>query len=161
MKACYKFLIIVASILAAGSSLNMSALAQSQKTDIRPNAYRVQGQALVENFKGRTHEGAYGFSREGKPSRYYTETHHADGRTTYFDNGETDTGVWLIVENKLCFIYDSSELAGGCFRVYRVKNCFYFYSDDIIEQSDELDRDYWTARSVKKGETPQCQAEMS
>jgi len=142
-------------------SLTNAAKAQSQKTDIRPNAFRVMGEELLTHFKGVTHDGAYGFSREGKPSKFYRETHHNDGRTTYIDNGETDLGVWLIAQDKLCFIYDSDKLAGGCFRVYRIKNCFYFYSDDIVERKDEIDYDYWIARSVKKGEEAKCDINLS
>jgi len=52
-------------------------------------------------------------------------------------------------------------MPGGCFRVYRVQNCFYFYSDTLIEREDELDRDYWTARSVIKGDQPKCEAAIS
>ena len=50
-------------------------------------------------------------------------------------------------------------MEGGCFRVYKVGNCFYYYNDQIPEFSGELDRDYWTARSVKKGRTSELRTQ--
>jgi len=102
--------------------------AQSQKTDIRPNANRLIGENLRSAFKGKTHSGAYNFTEKGKPTRFYEEIHGDDGRISYTENG---------------------------------RNCYYFYSDRDIEREDELDRDYWVARSVYKGQQPQCEASIS
>jgi len=135
--------------------------AQSQKTDIRPQANRVTGEALLKAFTGVTHAGAYNFNLEGAPSDRYVETHFADGRTRYMENDDVFDGAWLIRQNMLCFVYKHSALAGGCFRVYKIKNCYYYYSSALIEREDELDRDYWTARSVREGEEPQCVAAIS
>ena len=138
-----------------------SALAQSQKTDIRPSANRLIGEDLRSAFYGKTHSGAYNFTEKGQPTRFYEEAHKDDGRVSYSENGRVDPGTWLIIKDTLCFLYDAADMPGGCFRVYRVENCYYFYSDRNIEVQDELDRDYWTARSVIKGEQPQCEASIS
>ena len=135
--------------------------AQSQTDDIRPYAKRLNSDQILQHFKGITHEGAYGFSRDGKPSRRYVETHNSNGRVTYTDNGDTETGIWFIANEKLCFNYDSNTISGGCFRVYQIDNCFYYYSDQFQELPYEIDQDYWTARSVKKGQTAECTVSTS
>lgn len=137
------------------------AFAQSQKTDIRPSANRLLGGELRASFTGITHSGAYNFTEKGEPTRFYEETHKTDGRISYTENGRNDPGTWLIIKDTMCYLYDAADMPGGCFRVYRVENCYYFYSDQNIERQDELDRDYWTARSVHKGEQPKCEASIS
>ena len=142
-------------------SCPIAAHAQSQKTDIRPNANRLMGDKLRTSFKGKTHSGAYNFTEEGQPTRFYEEIHGSDGRISYTENGRKDPGTWLIMKNMMCYLYDAGDMPGGCFRVYRVANCYYFYSDRDAEREDELDRDYWIARSVVKGEQPQCEVSIS
>lgn len=140
---------------------SVTSTAQSQTTDIRPNALRLTETEIQTEFNGQTHEGAYNFSAVGVARNNYTETHFKDGRTLYKEHGLTTRGVWLVDHDSLCFIYEGDMMAGGCFRVYKVENCYYYYSDQFVERPDELDRDYWTARSVKQGETPQCDAAIS
>jgi len=136
-------------------------LAQSQKTDIRPHANRVLGNDLKSSFIGQTHSGAYNFTKKGEPTHFYQERHNKDGSVSYSEGEGVETGIWRVVEDNLCYLYDSNKMAGGCFRVYRVANCYYFYSDTLIEREDELDRDYWTARSTLKGDPPRCEAALS
>lgn len=137
------------------------AHAQSQKTDIRPNANRIVGDALLAEFEDTTHSGAYNFTDDGDPRRFYTETTRGTGRTIYTENDITTEGVWTVRRDMLCFMYNSSDFSGGCFRVYKVGNCFYYYSDNVIEFPGELDRNYWTARSVKGDEKPNCEPGLS
>lgn len=139
----------------------MLAFGQSQSTDIRPNANRIVGEALHGEFYGVTHDGSYNFTESGDPRQFYNETHHKDGSTTYREHDGDKVGTWDIIRDALCFTYESPEMTGGCFRVYKVGNCFYYYSTSLIEQRNELDRDYWTARSVKEGEVPTCQPGLS
>ena len=146
-------------VIALGLSAN--AWAQSQKTDIRPNANRVVGDALLNSFMGVTHEGAYNFTDDGEPTRYYAETHHKSGKTTYIEGDINTVGAWIIRKEVLCFVYPDIDMSGGCFRVYQVGNCYYYYNDAIPEFDDELDRNYWTARSVKRGERPNCEPNVS
>lgn len=151
-----RFAFIIATVAFSGS-----AAAQSQSTDIRPNANRIMGEALLDEFMGVTHDGAYNFTDDGEPRRFYTESHHEDGRVTYAEDGVKEDGVWIIKRDSLCFAYKNDTMNGGCFRVYKVGNCYYYYSDMIPEFDGELDRDYWTARSVKAGETPDCDPGLS
>jgi len=137
------------------------ALAQSQNTDIRPHANRVIGNDLKAAFAGQIHAGAYNFTASGEPTRFYEERHHKDGKVAYSEGDGIEQGIWSVLKDNLCFLYDSNKMAGGCFRVYRVENCYYFYSTNLIERKDELDRDYWTARSTLKGEHPKCEAALS
>lgn len=137
------------------------ALAQSQTTDIRPNALRLTGDEIRAEFSGQTQEGAYNFNAGGEARNTYTEKHFKDGRTLYKEKDLTSRGAWFVNDGSLCFVYEDDMLSGGCFRVYKVENCYYYYSDQFVERSDELQRDYWTARSVKQGETAQCEAAIS
>jgi len=135
--------------------------AQSQKTDIRPNASRVIGDELLAAFKGITHDGSYNFSREGAASNFYKETHNSDGSVNYVEGKTTYKGIWIPRQDSICYRYIDTQLSGGCFRVYRIKNCYYFYTTTRQYSEDELDRDYWTARSVKNGEVARCEAVIS
>ena len=135
------------------------AAAQTQDTDIRPLAERVVGDDLFEAFTGVTHDGAYNFDGVGEPRGRYRETHNPDGTVEYSDKRVSESGAWIIVDDMLCFTYQTMN--GGCFRVWRVDNCYYYYSDAIPETPGEAGRDYWTARSVAEGETAGCEARFS
>ncbi len=139
----------------------VTAHAQSQTLDIRPKAERLTSVQLLSAFKGVTHDGAYNFNLEGLAGAHYLETHRDDSRVEYRESGRHFDGVWTIRKNMMCYTYAGDGLGGGCFRVYRIKNCFYFYSSTFIERENELDQNYWTARSVKQGEEPLCVDGMS
>lgn len=142
-------------------ALPAGAAAQSQKLDIRPYAKRVIGDALRKSFSGKTHDGAYNFTEQGQSRFRYLETHAPNGDVVYSENGRPEAGLWDIYEDTLCYAYVSKLMTGGCFRVYRIDNCFYFYSSTLPEREDEAGRDYWTARSVIDGEVPECEAAFS
>lgn len=137
------------------------ASAQNQQTDIRPQALRLTGDDLRAQFEGITHNGAYNFTFEGRGLNNYSEMHYPDGRVVYQEDDLKAEGVWFINRNNVCFVYENSAMTGGCFRVYKVANCYYYYSDQIREMEGELDRDYWTARSVHKGQAPECDSAIS
>lgn len=147
--------------LTALLALGSPAFAQSQKTDIRPHANRVIGEEITAHFSGVTHEGAYNFTDAGDPRRFYTETTGADGRANYKEETLQTVGEWFTKNDTLCFRYNREDMSGGCFRVYTVGNCFYYYSDSLFYRRNELDRDYWTARSVKAGEVANCEPGLS
>lgn len=135
--------------------------AQSHTEDIRPHANRIMGEDLITHFKGVTHKGAYNFDLKGRPGNLYTEQHHDDGRVSYDEGQGNKVGVWTIMRDMLCFMYKDQAMSGGCFRVYQVKNCYYYYSSDFVARDDELEQNYWIARSTKDGETAQCDAGVS
>lgn len=151
------------ALLGIGALLSVppTALAQSPDVDIRPHANRVIGPNLKAAFSGQTHAGAYNFTDSGKATKFYEETHAKNGEVIYSEGPTQEKGLWRVIDDALCFLYESENMSGGCFRVYRVKNCYYFYSENLIEREDELDRDYWTARSTIKGERPECEAALS
>ena len=141
----------------------VNAHAQTQDTDIRGLGERVVGEDLLDAFLGVTHEGAYNFDAGGRAGMRYVETHNADGTADYAEEGVEVTGAWVILggsgAERLCFQYP--DMPGGCFRVWRVANCYYYYSDLVPEVPDEVEREYWTARSVAKGEDAVCEALFS
>lgn len=141
--------------------LSSTALAQSQDTDIRPYAEKFTTEELRETFSDATFDGAYGFARNGKARSFYVENHKPDGTVTYTEDGLTMAGTWKVTGDSLCFTYESDQMSGGCFRVYEVGNCLYFYSSSIPQVYDMTDRIQWIARAVRMGETPQCDAPMS
>ncbi len=162
---CLKFVgplkLVTTVIVLAGIMLPSLSWSQSQTTDIRPHALRLAGDEIKAEFSGQTHEGAYNFNAGGQARNNYVETHQKDGRTIYKEQGFANRGVWFVSNETLCFVYDNDMMGGGCFRVYKVENCYYFYSDQFEERTDELDRNYWTARSVRQGEVPKCEAAIS
>lgn len=141
---------------AACFMLPVTGTSQSQKTDIRPNANQLIGDEIRQIFSGQTHSGSYNFNSEGVARSGYIESHADDGRVFYEDGEVKSEGAWYVTHENLCFVYKNEALSGGCFRVYRIKNCFYYYSSNIPQRDNELGRDYWVARSTPKGETPNC-----
>lgn len=152
---------IAAALTIAGLTLPSAAFAQTQDTDIRPNANQLSGENIRAIFSGATMDGAYNFGRNGLAESFYTEEHRADGTLTYKEAGEIEPGRWFVRKDALCYMYPSNQLAGGCFRVYQIKNCYYFYSALRRQADYELGEDYWTARSVKMGERAACDPAMS
>jgi len=107
------------------------------------------------------HDGAYNFSRSGEARAFYTEQHNKDGTVLYTEGELIADGRWGVFGDILCYYYVNNALNGGCFRVYRVKNCYFFYSNGLPDDPNEIDGDFWTARSTLKGETQQCEAAIS
>lgn len=156
-QALYRYL--TALILALGWSV--SAYSQSQDTDIRPNANQLTSEELKATFSDVTMDGAYNFGRNGKAQSFYTEAHKSDGTLIYKEDGAVEPGRWFIRKDALCFMYPSNQIAGGCFRVYQIKNCYYFYSTSRRQIAQEMSESYWTARAVKMGERAGCERAIS
>jgi len=148
--------ILTLSLCFAGISLG-----QSQDTDIRPNADQLTAEQINSIFSDVEMDGAYNFGRNGKAQSFYREKHNPDGTVTYEEDGQVEPGRWFVRDDALCFMYPSNKLAGGCFRVYRVKNCYYFYSTSRQQMANENGEPYWTARAVKKGERAGCERAIS
>jgi len=148
-------------IIAIALGLSTVAHAQTQDTDIRPNADQLTADALKATFSGVTMDGAYNFGRNGKAQSFYTEKHNPDGTLTYQEDGNVEPGRWFVRKDSLCFMYPSNRLAGGCFRVYQIKNCYYFYSASRKQVAEERSQNYWTARATKMGERAGCDPALS
>ena len=148
-------------IITLALSLSAISQAQTQDTDIRPNANQLTGEDIKLTFSDVTMDGAYRFGRDGKPQSFYVEKHNPDGTLTYTEDGKTDPGRWFVRNDSLCFAYPSNRLAGGCFRVYQVKNCYYFYSAARRQVAYETGEPYWIARATKMGEYAGCDPAIS
>ena len=137
--------------------LALTATAQTQDTDIRPNADQLTGDQIKTVFSDAKMDGAYNFGRNGKAQSFYREDHNPDGTLTYEEDGVVDPGRWFVRKDALCFMYPSNKMSGGCFRVYQIKNCYYFYSTSRRQVAGENGQPYWTARAVKRGERAGCE----
>jgi len=149
------------TVTAALGLLASLAAAQSQSLDIRPYGKRITGDDLTAQFSGKTHDGAYNFSLGGDARDFYTERHNKDGTVLYKEGGDSVEGRWGVFNDVLCYYYVNSNVTGGCFRVYQVENCYYFYSDNLPDDPNEIEGDFWTARSTLKGERQECEAAIS
>jgi len=130
---------------------------QSGSYDIRPQSKRLLSNEILSNFSGVTQSGAYNFDSEGVPGNRYTEWHGETGDIFYREGEFTAEGRWAVSRDLLCYDYKGEGITGGCFRIYKLGSCFYFYSARLVEKDDEITRDYWTARSVPKGERASCE----
>jgi len=139
-------------------AISAPAMAQTQDTDIRPYAESFTADDLRATFSDNIFDGAYGFARNGKARSFYREVHRPDGTVTYTEDGVTLNGTWSILRDQLCFAYETAAMAGGCFRVYEVGNCLYFYASRQPEQLDMTGKTQWVARAVRDDDTPQCDA---
>lgn len=157
MRFCLKIFLLLLTVIFISNDVG----AQSQELDIRPYAQRIVGDELELHFKGLTHSGAYNFTLAGEARAFYTEQHNIDGTVLYKENELIADGRWGVFNNILCYYYTNATLTGGCFRVYRVENCYYFYSNTLPDDPSEIDGDFWTARSTHKGERQKCEAALS
>ena len=156
-QALFRFLLPL--LLTVG--LSSAVHAQSQDTDIRPNADQLTAKQIMKTFSKATMDVAHNFGRNWKAQSFYKEIHNPDGTLTYEEDGKVDPGRWFVRKDTLCFTYPSNKLAGGCFRVYQVKNCYYFYSASRRQVAGENGQPYWIARAVKEGERAGCEKAIS
>ncbi|WP_371397108.1 hypothetical protein [Fretibacter rubidus] len=155
--------ILIFTLLTLGA-LTMTpppSFAQSQDYDVRPEASRLMGEALTSSFTGMTHTGAYNFNPRGEPGNRYTEWHGDDGAIIYREGDLMAKGRWAARNDMICYDYNNNILGSGCFRVYKLGSCHYFYSSSLLARDDELSTDYWTARSVHKGQRATCEDMIS
>jgi len=152
---------LIVSVITGLMFMPPLASSQSQSLDIRPYAKRITGDDLEGQFSGQTHAGAYNFSLGGDARDFYTERHNKDGTVLYKEGDSRAEGRWGVFNDVLCYYYTNSNINGGCFRVYRIENCYYFYSDSLPDDPNEIDGNFWTARSTLKGERQKCEAAIS
>ena len=114
-------------------------------------------------FKGQTHRGTYSFKRPSFRSYGFEETTKADGGVEHSQDGHTDTGRYEIKDSLICFSYDPNErdefaqFNPICFNIYQRGNCYYHYQRSVQSRSVRG----FTARSVIKGDTPDCAPQIS
>ncbi|WP_017931178.1 hypothetical protein [Robiginitomaculum antarcticum] len=148
----------VAAIFVAASGFAAPAHAgePTQDIDIRPTGEQVTGESLSAAFSGVTHKGSYAILRENTGTKDYTETTFSDGTVTYNEGDMVATGQWRRFGERICYSYEQDHMAGGCFYVYQVGNCYYYYGSNAAGIMGAQDGLYWIARSVKTGETASC-----
>ena len=129
----------------------------TQDIDIRPDGVQITGEMLDLNFSGITHKGTYAILRENTGTKHYTETTMADGRVVYKEGDLVADGRWARDGDRICYIYQDDQMAGGCFYVYVVGNCYYYYSSNAAGILGARNGLYWIARSVKDGENASCE----
>lgn len=130
------------------------AIAQSDDEyypDTENDSY-LSTEELKAVFTNQTHSGTYNFKRENIKTFAFEETTTDDGRTRHVQGERVDTGDWLIMRDLICFKYDTLDFSGACFRIYQVGNCYYHYSTTPRQDG----KGSFTARSVIKGERPNC-----
>ena len=115
-------------------------------------------------FKGQTHRGTYSFQRLNFKSFGFEETTRADGGVKHVQDGHTDTGKYDIKGDLICFSYDPNERGEFarfnpiCFNIYQRGNCYYHYQRSVRNNTAVSG---FTARSVIKGDNPDCAPQIS
>lgn len=112
---------------------------------------------LTNVFKGQTHRGSYSFIRREMTTFSFEESTLADGSISHTQGTRIDTGKWSIKDTQICYLYDADDLNPACFEIYQRGNCYYHYQKSVRG----TDREGFTARSVIKGEEPDCAPRMS
>ena len=156
-----KIFLACLSALCLSLSFSFSATAQSQDIDIRPFANQLDKERIQSAFSNVTMDGAYNFGRNGKAQSFYVEHHTPEGIVSYEEDGIVEPGRWFVRQNTICYMYPADSMTGGCFRVYQVKNCYYFYTTSRRQVPGENGQPYWTARAVKQGERAGCEKAVS
>ena len=137
------------------------AHAQTQDTDVRPFGKQLNAAQIKSEFTGTTLDGAYQFISPRTAEKNYIETHYANSTVRYIEGNVDTKGYWQVIDDYVCYNYPYSFFSGGCFQIYKVENCYYFYSLKDMRLNRKLGDELWTARAVKKDETPLCEALFS
>ena len=153
-----KRLILIFSFLSAAS-----AQAQVNMPDPTSDSPLSETE-LTAVFKGQTHLGTYSFKRLSFKSFGFEETTAKDGQIKHVQDGHTDTGTYKIKDKLICYSYDPNERGEFanfnpiCFNIYQRGNCYYHYQRSV--RNDTTVRGF-TARSVIKGDNPDCAPQIS
>ena len=111
---------------------------------------------LYAVFSGQTHSGSYNFLSRDITTYAFEEETAADGSIKHVQQHRVDTGQWTIEGNVICYDYDDPELLQACFNIYARGNCYYHHQISVTGQA----RFGFTARSVIKGERPNCEPSL-
>ena len=136
--------------------LGSMAAAQINVPDISTNAPLSENE-LTSVFKGQTHRGSYNFIRPDMDTFSFEETTLSDGAIRHIQGTRIDTGKWSIKNTQICYVYDAEDLNPACFEIYQRGNCYYHYQKSL----QGISRSGFTARSVIKGEEPDCAPRIS
>ncbi len=138
------------------NSFALNAFAQDATTKSIRQGERLTEDRILELFSGQKHLGIYNGGNS------FVETHYPDTRVYYEEEGdEPDYGVWTMRDQMLCFVYRSDRYSGGCFRVYKVSNCFYFFYENMPYRKDELQTENWNSKGFMEGTDNDCDPGIS
>jgi len=112
---------------------------------------------LTVTFKGQIHRGSYNFIRRDMDTFSFEEETLSDGSIRHVQGTRIDTGTWSVNDTQICYLYDADDLNPACFEIYQRGNCYYHYQKSVRG----MGREGFTARSVIKGEEPDCAPRMS
>ena len=92
----------------------------------------------------------------------WEEAFHADGRTTYTQDGKTRSGRWALRSGLFCFTYPN-PMMGGCFQIYRLDpNCYEIYTildpDGPGPRPESREGRSWNGRLWRTGEGSSCES---
>ena len=132
------------------------ASAQMNMPDVSQDAPLTESE-LTATFKGQIHRGSYNFIRRDMDTFSFEEETRADGGIRHVQGARIDTGTWVIKDTQICYTYDADDLNPACFEIYQRGNCYYHYQKSVRG----ISRAGFTARSVIKGEEPDCAPRMS
>jgi len=142
--------------LAGGLLSAPIATAQTGFPDIETDSPLSETE-LLSTFKGQTHRGSYNFKRRDIRTFAFEETTAKDGSIRHIQGDRIDTGEWFVEKSEICYHYDADDLNPACFEIYQRGNCYYHYQKSLRG----IARSGFTARSVIKGEEPDCAPRIS
>jgi len=134
----------------------LTAIAQMNTPDPASDTPLSESE-LIAVFNGQTHSGSYNFIRRNIKTFSFEERTAKDGSIHHVQGDRIDTGQWSIKNTQICYHYDAEDLNPACFEIYQRGNCYHHYQKSV--RSKDYER--FTARSVIKGEEPDCAPRMS
>jgi len=118
---------------------------------------------LIAVFKGQTHRGTYSFKRVNFKTYGFEEMTDSEGNIKHTQDGHVDTGFYNIIEDQICYNYDENERGEFsrfnpiCFNIFQRGNCYYHFQRSVQNRPVTG----FTARSVIKGDNPDCAPQIS
>jgi hypothetical protein len=115
------------------------------------------GDDLTAAFSGKTHYGTYKERRERTGTNQFRESTKSDGTTYYVEGDMKLHGQWRVFDEKICYQYDSTEVSGvHCFVIYEAGTCLYGYAPSATGPNGPINANYWTVKSIRKGDVSTC-----
>jgi len=151
-----KIRFILATTMTAWLFSPLMASAQLDLPDVTSDTPLSETE-LILTFNGQTHRGSYNFQRRNIRTFSFEETTSKDGSIRHIQGRRIDTGEWFVEESEICYHYDADDLNPACFEIYQRGNCYYHYQKSVRG----IARSGFTARTVIKGEEPDCAPRIS
>lgn len=156
----------LAVLILLSSNAVFAANAQPPQTaNNETTAYtQMKDAALKAVFSETKMIGEYRHYRGDTKTYNYTEFHHEDGTSDYFEGASKEDGLWDIVGgDKVCYRYPKSKTHRRtyCFMVFENKGCYYKYSAYDMTPTGPRGWDLWSSRAVRAGSGKTCAEPIS